>query len=181
MVHTVWADTYDMDHYICIIWYASIRSIANFWRQNLTPNMFGLCKQTWLSQVNVSTWLWNKCESDLSRNSVQQKLITVLLESSVTSISFCESNKCLKQFHRASTAACCIHYRCRPLWPFQIFPVIFVYILVLLWYMQPVLVRRIHKRLSAVGSENRTLPIRDFDVRDDNRPNNPVTPMDMLK
>ena len=122
MVHTVWADTYDMDHYICIIWYASIRSIANFWRQNLTPNMFGLCKQTWLSQVNVSTWLWNKCESDLSRNSVQQKLITVLLEFSVTAISFCESNKCLKQFHRASIAACCIYITVTSLFdPFKYF------------------------------------------------------------
>ena len=31
-----------------------------------------------------------------------------------------------------------IHYHCKPLWPFQIFPAIFVYILVLLWCMQPV-------------------------------------------
>jgi len=89
-----------------------------------------------IAKNDCKNWLQTDPWQSVNSRKLFQK-VTVKVQQSVKQLLEC-SNQISASNKQLIVTPLIIHYHCKPLWPFQIFPAIFVYILVLLWCMQPV-------------------------------------------
>ena len=117
----------------CLHKHLSPTSSCNSYHYSIFASSF--CSKSH-EKTDCKNWLQLIHDNQLTVANSFQK-VTVKVQQSVKQLLEC-SNQISASNKQLIVTPLIIHYHCKPLWPFQIFPAIFVYILVLLWCMQPV-------------------------------------------